>query len=58
MTAAEYDQYLGDLVSFLAYMAEPSRAWRLQWGVVVLFFLAGFLVLALLLKKEFWKDVR
>jgi ubiquinol-cytochrome c reductase cytochrome c1 subunit len=58
MSAVEYDQYLGDLVSFLAYMAEPSQAWRKQWGVIVLFFLAGFFVLALLLKKEFWKDVR
>jgi ubiquinol-cytochrome c reductase cytochrome c1 subunit len=58
MSAVEYDKYLGDLVSFLAYMAEPSQAWRKQWGVIVLFFFAGFFVLALLLKKEFWKDVR
>ena len=58
MSAVEYDQYLGDLVNFLSYMSEPSQAWRKQWGVLVLFFLAGFFVLALLLKKEFWKDVR
>jgi len=58
MSAVEYDQYLGDLVNFLSYMSEPSQAWRRQWGVLVLFFLAGFFVLALLLKKEFWKDVR
>ena len=45
-------------MNFLAYMAEPTQAWRRQWGVIVLFFLAGFFVLAMLLKKEYWKDVR
>ena len=54
----EYDQYLADLVNFLSYMGEPSQVWRKQWGILVLFFLAGFFILALLLKKEFWKDVR
>jgi ubiquinol-cytochrome c reductase cytochrome c1 subunit len=58
MSRVEYDQYVADLVNFLAYMAEPTQNWRRQWGVVVLFFLAGFFVLAALLKKEFWKDVR
>ena len=29
-----------------------------MWGILVLFFLAGFFVLALLLKNEYWKDVR
>jgi len=58
LSAVQYDQYLGDLVTFLSYMSEPSQAWRRQWGIIVLFFLAGFFVLALLLKKEFWKDVR
>ena len=54
----EYDQYLADLVNYLAYMGEPSQVWRKQWGILVLFFLFGFFILALLLKKEFWKDVR
>jgi ubiquinol-cytochrome c reductase cytochrome c1 subunit len=54
----EYDQYLADLVNFLAYMGEPAQASRKLWGILVLFFLAGFFVLALLLKKEYWKDVR
>jgi ubiquinol-cytochrome c reductase cytochrome c1 subunit len=58
MSPVEYDQYLADLVSFLAYMSEPTQAWRKQWGVIVLFFFAAFFVLAALLKKEFWKDVR
>jgi ubiquinol-cytochrome c reductase cytochrome c1 subunit len=54
----EYDQYVADLVNYLVYMAEPSQTRRKQWGILVLFFLTGFVVLALLLKNEYWKDVR
>jgi ubiquinol-cytochrome c reductase cytochrome c1 subunit len=39
-------------------MGEPVRAKRVQIGIVVLIFLAAFFVIALLLKKEYWKDVR
>ena len=56
--AVEYDRYVGDLVNFLAYMAEPNQSKRHFWGVIVLFFLAVFIVLTLLLKQEYWKDVR
>lgn len=58
LSAVEYDRYVGDLVNFMAYMAEPGRASRHQWGVPVLFFLVIFIVLTVLLKKEYWKDVR
>jgi ubiquinol-cytochrome c reductase cytochrome c1 subunit len=58
MTRLEYDQYTADLVNFLAYMAEPAQTSRRHWGILVLFFLAGFFVLTLLLKQEYWKDVR
>jgi ubiquinol-cytochrome c reductase cytochrome c1 subunit len=58
MSKIEYDQYTADLVNYLAYMAEPAQAGRRHWGILVLFFLAGFAVLALLLKNEYWKDVR
>jgi len=53
-----YDQQVADLVNYLAYMAEPGQADRKMWGILVLFFLAGFFVLALLLKTEYWKDVK
>jgi ubiquinol-cytochrome c reductase cytochrome c1 subunit len=53
-----YDQQVADLVNYLAYLAEPARADRKMWGILVLFFLAGFFVLALLLKGEYWKDVK
>jgi ubiquinol-cytochrome c reductase cytochrome c1 subunit len=58
MSRIEFDRYVGDLVNYLVYMSEPAQTDRKQWGVVVLFFLAGFFVLAFLLKKEYWKDVR
>jgi ubiquinol-cytochrome c reductase cytochrome c1 subunit len=58
MSPLEYERYTADLVNFLAYMAEPAQASRKQWGIPVLFFLAGFFVLALMLKKEYWKDVK
>ncbi len=58
MSPLEYEQYTADLVNFLAYMAEPAQSSRKLWGILVLFFLAGFFVLTLLLKQEYWKDVR
>jgi ubiquinol-cytochrome c reductase cytochrome c1 subunit len=58
LSPAEYDQYVADLVNYLTYMAEPARAKRVQIGIVVLFFLAIFFVITVLLKKEYWKDVR
>ncbi len=58
MSRLEYDQYVADLVNYLAFMAEPAQTSRKHWGILVLFFLAGFFVLALLLKQEYWKDVR
>jgi ubiquinol-cytochrome c reductase cytochrome c1 subunit len=58
LSALEYDRQVADLVNYLAYMGEPAQADRKLWGVLVLFFLAGFFVLTLLLKNEYWKDVR
>jgi ubiquinol-cytochrome c reductase cytochrome c1 subunit len=58
LTPVQYDQYVGDLVNYLTYMAEPARVQRTQIGIVVLFFLVVFFVITVLLKKEYWKDVR
>ena len=57
MKPTEYDRYVADLVNYLAFMGEPAQASRRHWGILVMFFLAGFFVLTLFLKKEFWKDV-
>ena len=58
LTPVQYDQYVADLVNYLAWMGEPAQGNRHMWGVFVLFFLAILFILALLLKSEYWKDVR
>lgn len=57
MSPSEYDSMVADLVNYLAFMAEPAKAKRLQLGIIVLLALAFFFMIALALKKEFWKDV-
>jgi len=56
-TPEEYDRDMRDLVNFLDYMGEPAKHDRRELGVRVLLFLFVFLVLAYLLKREYWKDV-
>ena len=57
LAPAEYDALVADLVNYLAYMSEPGKSLRLQLGWAVLLFLGLFFLVALALKKEFWKDV-
>jgi ubiquinol-cytochrome c reductase cytochrome c1 subunit len=57
MTKSEYDQTIHDLVAFLDYLAEPYKQTRINVGTGVIIFLFVFLILAYLLKKEYWKDV-
>jgi len=53
----EYDGLVRDITNFLDYAAEPIKAKRQSLGIYVTLFLLVFLVLAYLLKKEYWKDV-
>ncbi|OED40762.1 hypothetical protein AB833_11410 [Chromatiales bacterium (ex Bugula neritina AB1)] len=57
LSAQEYDSLVTDLVSFLDYLGDPNREARHSLGIKVMLFLLVFLVLAVLLKKEYWKDV-
>jgi ubiquinol-cytochrome c reductase cytochrome c1 subunit len=57
MSQREYRQATRDLANFLAYMAEPIKEYRQSLGIKVILFLLVFLFLAVLLKKEYWKDV-
>ncbi len=57
MSPKEFDRAVRDLVNFLDYMAEPGKHDRQSLGVKVILFLLVFLVVAYLMKKEFWKDV-
>jgi len=57
MTPAQFDAAMQDLTAFMVYLSEPAKLVRYRLGIVVLAFLAIFLVIAYLLKKEYWKDV-
>ena len=57
LTPVEYDKAVRDLVNFMVYIAEPVQLERKALGVKVILFLLVFLVIAYLLKKEYWKDV-
>lgn len=57
MTELEYRQAVTDLVNFLVYMGEPGQVNRVRIGILVMFFLTVALVLVVLLKREFWRDV-
>ena len=57
LSPEEYDAFVRDTANFLAYISEPVRSERRVLGVWVLIFLAFFLILASMLKKQIWKDV-
>jgi len=58
MHADDYDEFVRDTTNFLAYIAEPIRSERRKLGVWVLMFLLFFLIIARMLKKQIWKDVK
>ena len=58
MDAEDYDAFVRDTTNFLAYIAEPIRSDRRKLGVWVLMFLIFFLIIASMLKKQIWKDVK
>jgi ubiquinol-cytochrome c reductase cytochrome c1 subunit len=55
---AEFDNVVRDIVNFLDYIGEPIKRERQQLGIRVIGFLLVFLLIAYMLKKEIWKDVK
>ena len=55
--AGEYDNAVRDLVNFLDYSGEPIKLERQRLGYWAIGFFVIFLVLSILLKKEYWRDV-
>jgi ubiquinol-cytochrome c reductase cytochrome c1 subunit len=53
----EYDRFARDTANFLDYAGEPIKAKRQSMGVFVTLFLLVFFGFALMLKREYWKDV-
>ena len=57
-SVTQYDTTVRDLVNFLVYASEPAATSRKSIGIVVLFVLGVLFILAYLLKREFWRDVK
>ncbi|MBB3177357.1 cytochrome c1 [Variovorax sp. Sphag1AA] len=58
MTPVQYDQAVGDLVSYMQWMAEPAQNTRIRVGVWVLLFLVMAVVFVWRLNAAYWKDVK
>jgi ubiquinol-cytochrome c reductase cytochrome c1 subunit len=58
LSPEEYAGFVRDTVNFLDYIAEPVQLERKALGYKVIAFLLFFTLLAYLLKKEYWKDVK
>jgi len=57
LTPEQFDEKVKNLVTFLAYSANPVKLESQRIGTYVLLYLAFFFVFAYLLKREYWKDV-
>lgn len=58
MSATEFDTATADLVAYLGWMAEPAQNTRKRLGVWVLLLMSTFALLAWLLSKSYWKEVK
>lgn len=58
LTNAQFDEKVKNLVTFLAYSANPDKLQHRRIGTYVLLYLTVLFILAWLLKREFWKDIR
>ena len=56
-TEKEYDRTVRDLVNYLVYIGEPIKLKRTKIGIWVMFYLFIFLVVAYMLKKDYWQDI-
>ncbi len=57
MKPVEYDRLVADLVNYMTYMSEPSRATRETVGLYALLVISILIALSYALKKAYWKDV-
>lgn len=57
ISTEEFDQVVVDLVNYMTYVAEPGAEQRRHVGIYAMLFLGVFLVLAILLDIEYWRDI-
>ncbi len=53
-----YEEFVLDTVNFLSYIGEPVKGFRITLGKWVIAYLIFFLILARMLKKQIWRDVK
>ncbi|AOU98347.1 hypothetical protein BI364_10565 [Acidihalobacter yilgarnensis] len=58
LTPAEFDKTMRDIVTFLYWANHPHQAEREHIGLWVMLFMALFIVVAYLLKHEYWRAVK
>jgi ubiquinol-cytochrome c reductase cytochrome c1 subunit len=58
MTPAQYDLAVGDLVSYMQWMAEPAQNNRIRVGFGVMLFLLVMTFFAWRLNAAYWKDIK
>ena len=56
-TEKEYDRTVRDLVNYLVYIGEPIKLKRTKIGIWDMLYLFIFLVVAYMLKKDYWQDI-
>ncbi|EHL29936.1 cytochrome c1 [Legionella drancourtii] len=54
---AQINSFLQDLVTFLVYVGEPIQRIRYRIGLIVIAFLSVFLLVAIGLKKVYWRKI-
>jgi ubiquinol-cytochrome c reductase cytochrome c1 subunit len=58
MSQATFDDNVADLVAYITYMSDPTAKTRTRLGLWVLLFLGVFTLVAWMLNRAFWKDIR
>ena len=58
MNKKEFDSFVLDIVNFLDYAGEPTKAKRKSLGIWVMCFLFVFLIFSFALYKDIWKEVK
>jgi ubiquinol-cytochrome c reductase cytochrome c1 subunit len=54
----QFDKDAASITAFMQYMADPSASTRQSLGVWVLVFLGLLIIMAYLLNKQYWKDIK
>ncbi len=58
LKSISYDNDIADLAAFMSWMAEPEQLFRKRLGVLVLFFLGFFFLVAWRLNNSYWKYIK